>query len=296
MKDLLKYIVYILFRLMAFIPLRVLYVFSDLIIYPLVYYVIRYRVKLTRKNLKNSFPEKTQKELRKIERRFYRNFCDLVFESLAVVGMSEKESLKHMQCENIELLRKYLNQKKSVFLLLGHYENWEYLIFLGLLVKDLEKVETIAVYRPLNNGLMDLIFKKIRSRFGCNVVSKRKVYKYLSHENKDGKTYAVGMVADQTPSKANLHYWTNFLNQDTAMLIGTERMAKTLDVVTLYVDIQVVSRGYYKCTLKLISDKPRETKEFEITEKYARLLEKTIQRCPEGWLWTHKRWKYKHIK
>jgi len=286
-------ILYGLVRLCAFLPLPVLYLISDIFLYPLVYYLVRYRLNVVRMNLKNSFPDKTKTELRGIERKFYRHFCDSFQETIRILGMSEKEARKRMVFKNMELIKETSSNDQGVLLVLGHYGNWEYQPFIFIHLQELESKKAFNIYRPLKSKAFDHLYLKIRSHFGGVNITKKEMYRTLIRLRRDGVAGMFGLISDQSPSGANLHYWTKFLNQDTSILTGPERIAKQTGFAVIYADVEKVARGYYQTTFKLITDKPQETAVNEITEKYARLMEETIIRQPAYWLWTHKRWKHK---
>lgn len=281
-------------KLMAFLPLPVLLFLSDILMYPLVYYIVRYRLNVVRGNLKNSFPEKTPKELNLIEKHFYRHFCDSFAETIRILGMSEQEAKKRMVLVNPQLVTDFAKHGQGILIVLGHYGNWEYQPVLFLALLESGNQIGYSVYRPLKNKAFDYLYMKIRTHFGGGVTTKNDAYRNIINLRRAGKAAVFGLVSDQTPSKTNLHYWTTFLNQDTAILTGPERMAKQTGFAVVYADVEKTGRGCYQTTYKLISDKPKETAEFEITEKYARLMEETILREPAYWLWTHRRWKHKH--
>lgn len=293
MKKFFSDILYGIFRLLSFLPLPVLFIFSDIILYPLVYYVVRYRLDVVRQNLKNSFPQKTQQELRRIERAFYHHFCDSFEETIRILNMSDKEAHKRVLFKNPEMVTDFARHGQGVILVLGHFGNWEYVPFLFRYMLDLKDQVGYSIYRPLKNKAFNELYKRIRTHFGGGIATKQETYRLVIRLRREGRTGVFGLVSDQTPSGGNLHYWTNFLNQDTPILIGPERIAKQTGYAVVYVDVEKKTRGCYQVVFKLISDKPQETSEFEITEKFARLMEETILRQPAYWLWTHKRWKHK---
>lgn len=293
MKKFYASLLYGISRLYASLPMPVMFLISDIIIFPIVYHIGRYRRKVVRKNLANSFPTLTPLELKRIERRFYRHFCDNVQETVRVLAMKEKEAKKRMVFVNPELLTSFAEKGQGVLLVLGHYGNWEYQPFLFPFIKASGLQEGLNVYRPLKNEAFDELMKKIRVHFGGANVTKNETYRTVVRLRKSGRTGLFGMVSDQSPSRGNLIYWTNFLNQDTSILTGPERMAKQTGFAVVYSDVSKTARGCYQSEFKVISDTPAETAEFEITEKYARMMEETILRDPAFWLWTHKRWKHK---
>ncbi len=283
------YTVYGWMYLHALLPLSALYVFSD-VLYFLVYKVIGYRLKVVRRNLKASFPEKDDAGLKKIEKDFYHHFCDYFVETIKLLHISDAEMQKRMVFENVELTKTLMKTNGSVLTFLGHYCNWEWVPSLNLHFKDGNQ-HLGQIYKPLKNRAMDELFLKIRSRFGSFGIPRYETLRAIVRMRKEGKQVMIGFMADQLPSVLNIHYWTNFLNQETAVFTGVERIAKQTGFGVVYLDIEKVKRGYYKATLKLISDNPKDEPEFAITEKYAKAMEASIKRAPAYWLWTHKRWK-----
>lgn len=275
----------------AHLPLKGLYILSDLL-YGLVYYVVRYRVKVTRRNLAASFPEWTEKERRALERRFYRHFTDYIVETIKLAAIDQQDLMRRAVVQNPELVDQLMDKGHPlIIVLMGHYGNWEW--FTGS-TNYFKLSRLYQIYRPLSSKAFDRLFIDLRTRFGSQGIPKNDVVREMIRLKQLKERALSIFIADQTPSKANLHYWTDFLHQDTPVLTGAERLARKLDLPVVYADVRQEARGYYTVELKLITDKPKETPEFYITERYARLMEETILRDPAGWLWTHRRWKHKH--
>jgi KDO2-lipid IV(A) lauroyltransferase len=287
------YIFYFFATPLASMPLWLLYVISDFLAL-IVHRVVRYRLKVVRTNLRNSFPEKTDKELRAIEKRFYRHLCDYGMELIKMTRISDEELDKRVQLVNFDLFYDQLDKGKSIILLLGHYGNWDWLSTLKRKFKPGSSLA--AVYRPLKNPSIDELFIKARERFNTINIPKNNTLRAMIRIKQSKIPHVVAMVSDQTPSSSNLEYWTTFLNQDTAVLTGMDRIARQLDFSVYYVDTEVVKRGYYKATLSVIENDPASTQPYEICERFIRKMEQTIQRDPAYYLWSHKRWKYKREK
>lgn len=277
----------------AHLPLRVLFLFSDLL-YLLVYHIVRYRRHVVRRNLRNAFPQESESYRRHIERRFYRHFCDYFFETIKLLHISDKQMRCRMQFVDSELLESELNSERSVIMMLGHYGNWEYISSISLWI-DTPNARLGQIYRPLKNKWFDRLFLKIRSRFGLTCIPKANTLRDLLTVRASGKQSGTGFIADQTPSPANIHHWITFLNQDTPVLTGGETIAKKLDMAVMYFDVEKIKRGYYRATIRKIELDPRSCPDFEITDRYMALMEETIRRAPEYWLWTHNRWKHRRL-
>jgi KDO2-lipid IV(A) lauroyltransferase len=287
MKRILFYLVYGFLWGITLLPLRVLYLFSD-VAYGILYYLAGYRKKVVYRNLKNSLPERSPGEIRTIARKFYRQLCDYFIESVYRIHMDEKENQRRIHYTNPEVLQDFYDQGKSVVLLLSHYGNWELPTRLSLLSAH----TVLAVYKPLNNRYFDNLFLQLRGQFGALGVPMDATLRSLVSYQRKGQPIVLFSVADQRPQWISIQHWTTFLNQDTPVITGPEKIARKFNYPALYLDIQKVKRGYYNLEFKTICRNPREVPEFYITRKYLAMLERNIREKPELWLWSHKRWKY----
>lgn len=284
---------YIFIWLLAWLPLRVLYVFSDFF-YLIIYYIVGYRKKVARKNIEKSFPEKSKKELRRIERRFFRYFCDLFIETFYEMHMSKKEVLRRMDLGDVDLILEQYAKGKSIMLMSAHYGNWEWASAFAL--KLPEDMQIYNVYKRLNNKKFDNFMLEIRSKFKGQSVEIHNLLRTMVNLRKEGRVSVFGMISDQSPWVGNINHWNTFLNQDTPVITGTEQLAKKFDYPVFYIHIHRVKRGYYKFEYIPVSLEPTLTSEFEISNKYMEILEQKIKAVPEYWLWTHNRWKHSHLR
>ncbi|GHU75617.1 acetyltransferase [Bacteroidia bacterium] len=277
-------------KLQAMLPFPLLYLFSDML-YVLAYKIARYRLKVVRRNLKASFPEKSESELRKLERDFYHHFGDYFVETIKLAHISLEEVQRRAFLINPEMIDELMREGHTcILMLMGHYGNWEWFSAATAFFED---SRIYQVYRPLNNKAFDRLFIKLRTRFGSYGIKKADTVRDVIKLKQDKVRSVAIFLADQTPSKANLHYWTTFLNQETSILTGPERIARKQKLPVVFSDVKQTDRGFYTVEFKLITSTPQTTPEFWITEQYARLMENTILRNPAYWLWTHKRWKHK---
>lgn len=283
---------YYLLYLLSLIPLRVSYFFVDVIIYPLLYHVIRYRRRIVHKNLVDCFPEKTEKEIQRIERDFYHFMCDCFVETIYTMSMSEEEMRKRVTCTNVELVKEKLMQGHSVAVYLGHYCNWEWMSSYPLWLGEDNPAECLQISHPLENKGANKVFFGIREKFGAKCITMADTLRYLVRASQSGKQTITGFVADQVPTWESIHHWMPFLNhEETPVLTGVEKIAKRLKMDVYYLDCDRIKRGYYSANVVKIAEVPYDMPDYEITEKYIRLVEATIRRKPELWLWSHNRWK-----
>ena len=285
-KALTKVAIFFLY-LLSLLPFWVLYLISDAV-FILLFYVTHYRQKVVKQNLLNAFPEKTSAERLQIERKFYSYLADLMVEAIKLITISERQLKKHFTLNNPELLDTFFSQQKSVLGALGHYGNWE--MAAQILGFSTEK-KKLFIYKPLENEIFDAFLQKLRSRFGSIPVSMKATLRTLVTLKNEPKLTV--FVSDQTPVREETQYFTQFLNQPTAVFLGIEKMAKMTGDPVIFCDIRVLKRGYYCCTFVPLMNEPKLSSEHEITDLHVQYLEKVIREAPEYWLWSHKRWKFK---
>lgn len=288
-----KYITYILVRafiwILHILPERVLFMISDFF-YLITYRVAGYRKKVVTGNLVRSFPEMDMKQIGEIRKRFYHHFCDLILESAISHFFTPESGLKRMTYENPELLDELGDRGKIVLIVLGHYGNWEYYSSLPLVTK----YPLVAIYKPLKNKYFDRMVNASRVRLGARVTPMDRISRELIRYHSNNQPVMSMFLADQRPPFQQIHYWTKFLSQDTPMYLGTEKLAKKLDAAVVFAKMKKPSRGRYHAEFQLITDDPRSTGPYEITNAHVGLLEDMIRETPEYWLWSHKRWKHSY--
>ncbi len=288
MKKLLYYIVYGLWYVGSLLPLGVLYVISDVLFF-FIFYVFKYRRRTVWVNIVTSFPEREPDEHKQIERAFYRWFCDYLVESIKLMTISPKQMKRRMVFKGTELVDECISNDQSCAVYLGHYCNWEWITSLPFWVN--ESAQCGQLYHPLENSDFDRLFLRVRQRFGAVCINMNESLRRILDYKREGKPVVIGYIADQAPFWWNIHHWCNFLHHDTPVLSGTERIARKLGHAVFYMDVRRIKRGYYEAEFKLITREPKGMDEFEITDAYFRMLERTIRQHPEYWLWTHDRWK-----
>ncbi len=288
----LHYLLYVIaygfWYLGSLLPMRVQYFFSD-ILYLLLIYIIRYRRKLVRNNLKTSFPGKTDEEIKVLEKQFYHYFCDYLVETIKLMTMSEEQLRKRMTFAGVEEIEKTLLSGRSVALFLGHYGNWEWITSLPLWVT--RDAVCCQLYHPLRNEYFDKLFKFVRERHQAWCIPKNDALRWMVRLREEKKVAVVGYIADQVPKWSSIHHWVDFLHHDTPVFSGSEKLARHNNQVVFYGDVTRVSRGHYNCEFRKLADNPKAMDEFAITDMYFRELEKTIRRNPACYLWSHNRWK-----
>ncbi len=278
---------------LACLPFWALYAISD-ILFVIIYHCARYRRDVVADNIDKAFPDKSDSERRDIVRTFYRNFADCFVETIKLHHVSDEQIKRRMVYENVDIVDRLLDQGRSIVCYFGHCGNWEWApsITLWTRHKPNDNVVYSQVYRPLNNKPVDAMYLKLRSRFGSRSFAKSHVLRDLIRANRQDMKNVCGFMSDQKPSHGDPTHVIRFLGQPTAMITGTETLARKLKMSAVYMDMYKLKRGRYKVKMRLVAEKPEELAPMELTERYARMLEDTITRNPAIWLWSHKRWKY----
>ena len=279
----------LIFKSIGITPLPILHLISNFLSFFL-RNIVRYRTDIVRKNLKNSFPNKSSKELKIIEKLSYRNFTDVLIENLLLFTISKKNLKKRMRLLNPDVFNSLEKKNKGALLVSAHYNNWEWMaLSLALYAKQ----EVYSVYKPLNNKSFDSVMLKARSRFGAKIEPMVSFPKTILRNK--GKATINLVLADQSPHKSKLDFYCNFLNQNTPVFLGPEKLMKAANLKLLFVEVHRVKRGYYEMKIVSLADKVLNEKG-AATLLHVKHLEQIIKNNPENWLWSHRRWKHSRKK
>ena len=287
MNAVIYYISFPFLWIVSRLPFWVFYILSDILCI-IVYRIVGYRKNIVRSNLRLAFPNYNKRKLLQIERKFYSHLCDVFIEVIKSMGMSKREMLKRFNIKNIETIMTIENQKRSFFIMCGHYGSWEWMMSLGYHTKN----TTYGIYTPIRNQYFDNLIKKIRGRHNAYVIPQRMATKNIKENEKQNIRGAYGFASDQSPRPKQLTYWRSFLGINVPVYTGAERLARELNIPIVFVKIKRVKRGYYEAEFILLTDKPKSQPENAITDKFTELLQEQIREDPTQYFWTHKRFKY----
>lgn len=267
-------------------PFPVLYAISDF----LCFFVSKfYRTKVVRENLRTAFPEKTEKELKEIEKKFYHQLCDNFIEDIKMLSMSKEEMMRRMTFSGLDEAKKRHDAGQSLhFLYLSHFGNWEWISSINYYTQPW--CTSGQVYHPLRNDEMDELFCHLRGQYGGVNIKMKETFRRILQLRKEGKNYVIGFISDQQPKWSSIHHFVPFLNHDTAVFIGAEHIARKVDAFMMYGRMSRPKRGYYHLEIIPMEDHPASVPENTLTDRYFQLLGEDIRKHPEMWLWTHKRW------
>lgn len=278
---------------LALLPLWVLYRLADLL-YLILRYAVGYRRKTVMKNLTESFPDKTPREIRRIADGFYRNFADYIVETIKLLHISDRTMKRRMTFSGVEAIDDALGRGQAVVCYFAHLGNWEWApsITLWSRFTPHDGVEFCQIYRPLRNTWFDALMLRIRGRFGAVSLPKKRSFLDLLRYRKQGIPTVTGFMSDQKPSHGDPVHVVRFLDHPTAMITGTETVCRRLDALPVYWEMSKPGRGRYHISVRPMPlTEPTDASPYPLTDLYASLLEDNIRRNPSLWLWSHKRWK-----
>ena len=278
--------------IISLLPFFVLYLISDFFFF-LGFHVVGYRKKVVYTNLKNAYPDKTEAEIHRIARTFYKNLFDTLTEMVKLIFASEATVRGMCEFRNDELLEELYNKNSNLIIVQGHYFNWELSLMMG---GEESKYNRYVVYKPLSDKISEKLIFKLRKRFNTELLAMHETLEFIKNYGNTHAAHGPALFqfgADQSPMKHKIEYWTTFMNRETPFFLGPEKLAVSLNLPVVFLDIQRVSRGKYYVEYSMLAEQPTQTSAFEITEKYVWAIEDAINKNPSNWLWSHKRWKHK---
>ncbi|KEO75074.1 lysophospholipid acyltransferase family protein [Anditalea andensis] len=279
-----------LFRIISYLPLNILYLFSDFI-YLLACYVFKYRAKIIDDNLLHAFPEKTTKERAYIKKKFYRNFTDSLAETIKFLTITKEGLAERMTLINADLVTDRVRRGETVIGICGHFFNWEanLLAFTSSLHDKCE-----VVYLKVNNPFFENFMYAMRSRFGGNLVERSQFQRNFIKKRNEPRL--IVLAADQRPHHADIRYWATFMNRETAFFEGAEKLAKKFNNPVIFGTAHKPKRGHYVFTYQLLAEPPHDQQPHSITDRFIELTEQNIREEPALYLWSHNRWKEQRLK
>ena len=290
MKNVTYNLIHGLAMILSRLPFGIMYLLSDFM-YVIVYYLVGYRRELVMKNLVQAFPEKSKQELKMIRKQFYHWFCDYIVETIKLLSISNETLLKHIEFRGVEELEAAFDRGQNCAAILGHYCNWEWLSATRIAFKRYPDAVMGLIYHPLYNDAFNQLFIDLRSAHGGQCVPKQDILRYLITLKRENQHSLFGYISDQSPKWENMHLWLDFLNHDTPVFTGAERIMRKMNDAVFYVDMSCPCRGKYICTFRLVTSEAAKEEEFVITRRFFQMLEESIRRQPAYYLWTHNRWK-----
>jgi len=251
--------------------------------------VISYRKKTVKDNIRLVFPEKSEKEVNTIAKKFFHHLCDMLLESIKSLTISEAEIIRRFQFKHIEEIHKLEAKNRSIVLMCAHYANFEWIFIAQRFVNH----KGYGVYKRLSNKYFDRLIKRIRAKYNTDLITTKETIPILTESKKRGELSINGFISDQSPKVDKAFHWNDFMGIKVPVHTGAEMLAKKLDMSVMFFAVKKVKRGFYETTFQTLAAEPSEYKDYEITDMFLKLVEKQIREAPEYYLWTHKRWKHR---
>ena len=287
-----QYLIYLLaypiIWLISMLPFRLLYLFSDFV-YIIVYRIIRYRKKTVRENLILALPHISDQERLIVEKKFYHHMCDMFLEMVKTMNISKEEICKRFVFKNIDVYKELEKEGKSVAIICSHYASYEWIISMNYY----SDFVAYGIYKQLKNPYFDKLVHKIRSRFKAKLITTKQTIPTIINNDKNKVLALYGFASDQSPRLNSAFHWAKFMGIEVPVHTGAEMLSKRYNMNLVYLNTKKVKRGHYEATLEILSDNPKEVPNYELTDRFLKLLEEQIYEAPEFYLWTHKRWKYR---
>ena len=287
-----RFIVYLLaypiLWCISMLPFRMLYLFSDFV-YLIVYYIIGYRKKTVRENLALALPHLTPEERLIIEKKSFRHLCDMFLEMIKTMTISKKEINKRFVFTNMEVYKNLEAKEKNIAIMMAHYASYEWAISMNVYVN----FSAFAIYKKLANPYFDKLVRNIRSRFKANLITTKETIPTIINNNRNKELSIYGFASDQSPRISSVFHWQKFMGIEVPVHTGAEMLSKKYDMNVIFVKVKKLKRGYYQASFEILSENAQEVPNYEITDKFLKLVEHQIIEAPEYYLWTHKRWKHR---
>lgn len=272
----------------SILPFRVLYLFSD-VAYFITYYIFGYRKKTVRENLALALPHLSDKERLIIEKKSFRNLCDIFLEMIKTMSISEKEINKRYVFKNFEIYQELEKKQKSIALFCAHYASYEWAVSINYKTS----FQGYAIYKKINNAYFDKLVRDIRSKFKATLITTKETIPTIDKNHQLNKLGLYGFASDQSPRISTVYHWKKFMGIEVPIHTGAEMLAKKYDMNAIFLRTERLKRGYYEATFEVLSENTTIVPDYELTDKFMKLVEKQIYEAPEHYLWTHKRWKHR---
>ena len=259
---------------------------SDNVIAWILRYLLKYRLEVITKNMRDSFTYSDQSDLRRDVYAYYLYLAKLLRQ--IVVRPTRRLLDRRLHLAPNPMIDQWLEEGKSVIVTFGHVGNWEWTgSYLGIKYPD----QVCALYKKIKSPrINNLMYKRRLSHVNYLIESKQMGDLLRLLQN---KPLLVLMISDQNPGSSKGITWTTFLNRETAFISGPENLALRYKLPVIYIHTAPRPDGGYDLTSQLLYDGNEMVDTGEITIRYAASLEKNILEFRSQWLWSHKRWKRK---
>ncbi len=280
------YLCYPIILLISILPFRILYILSD-VVYFFLFYILKYRRKVIVGNIKIAFPDYSDHQVMEIAKKSTRHLSDMIFEMIKTITISQAQLQKRFLISNIDYVKNLASHKRPIFSATGHYGNFDW----SIAINYVWDMKINVVFKPVKQPQINNMLIKSRSKINSKLIPAREVKDFVTGNLSKTSTSVLYMIIDQSPKLKRPHYFTTFFNQPTSVFMGYEELAREMNAVAVYFKIKKIKRGHYEATVINMNPNSAQTKPWELTDQFYRLLEEQIREQPEFYMWSHKRWK-----
>ncbi len=239
-------------------------------------------------NLRRAFPEKSDAEILRIARGVYRNMGIMAAEFFDIPRLTKENIGKLVEAEGLEHCLKALEKGRGVLFFTAHFSNWELsAAAAALLIKPV-----VAIYRTLDNALLDHLVLRVRSASGNTLLPKENAMRQMIRSLK--RNDIVGILIDQNVAW-NEGVFVDFFGRPACTTDGLALLALHTEAPVLPGYIVRLPDGRYRLVVgpevEITRTGDRAKDVLANTQRFTKVIEETVRRYPDQWFWVHQRWK-----
>jgi KDO2-lipid IV(A) lauroyltransferase len=239
-------------------------------------------------SLRRAFPEKTDDEIIRIARGVYQNLGIVAAEFFGLPRLTKENIGELVEAKGIEHCEKALEKGRGVLLFGAHFGNWELeAVAVSLLVKPL-----VVIYRPLDSSVLDALVLRVRSATGNTPLAKDRAMRPMLRSLKENGI--LGILIDQNVAWYE-GVFVDYFGRPACTTDGLALLALHTEAPVLPAHMVRQPDNRYRLVIgpevEVTRTGDREADILANTQRFTKVIEETVRKYPEQWLWVHQRWK-----
>ena len=239
--------------------------------------------KIIKNNLIKFDNSLTPEKIKNISKEMWENYGRILAEYPFISSFRKGDLDKYIKIENKEKLDEIKKGQPVVFVS-AHFSNFE------LMAMAIEKagVSLSAIYRPLNNKMVNSIMEPLRKKYIC----KNQIKKGINGVRESLKFFKQGVsIAIMIDQRVSEGVKINFFNYPAYTTTIPAQFVKKFGCKIQPVHIERYNKIKFKISFdeQLIFEENVDNA--SISLKLNQWLENKIKKNPSQWIWTHDRWK-----